>query len=235
MAAGGRGLRFNAGDSNELGPKQFLELAGRPLYMWSLLVLAGNSDIGRVVVTCPVDYIQLMVTQIKSEPSLNAKTIDVIAGGISRQESVYLALQHLNASRPKPSHVLVHDAARPFLDNDTVCSVVSSVVASGACTVGIPSSDTVKRVVDNHVVGNVERSELVLVQTPQAGSFELLVQGHAKARNEGFETTDDAAILELMQQKVKVVPGHRFNIKVTEHSDLPVCRAIASILLKNHL
>lgn len=229
LVAAGSGNRFTLGDAAE-PPKQFLALRGRPLYVWSLSVLVKHGLIDRVVVVTRPDLIE-MVREDTREIA-GASKIEVTAGGSTRQESVRLGLEHLANERPAFELVLVHDAARPFLSSDIVDAVIQGVTASGACTVGVPVSDTVKVVEKGVIRDTLDRSTLYAVQTPQAARFPWLLEAHRTARGAQLAVTDDAALLEHYGHEVRIVEGSPHNFKVTVRGDLEMCEALATFLLK---
>jgi 2-C-methyl-D-erythritol 4-phosphate cytidylyltransferase len=224
--------------------KQFLELEGRPLYMWSVWQFRMRDDISRIIVVAPPDMVHTMqaaIDDMEFDPQCGKHfcPTKVVAGGANRQESVFIGLTALAAAaevphaeepEQQPSHVLVHDAARPFVSHEIIDRVIDTLKETDACTVAIPASDTVKRVVDGRIVETLNREQLYLIQTPQGARFDILYRAHQEASKSGVATTDDAAILEAAGVEVAVMMGSRVNIKVTEKDDLQLSQAIATIL-----
>ena len=227
LAAAGVGSRF--GGPDEPGPKQFLKLMERPIYQWPLLELCKHRDIDLVVVVTLKDMLPAVMSEV--EALAISKTVLVVEGGASRQESVWRGLETLTELDPPPQMVLIHDAARPFLTGAMIDATISAVTSHGACTIGVPASDTIKRIDKDIVVETLDRQSLVLVQTPQAARLDWLVAAHKKAQAEGLATTDDAALLEAAGYPVSVVRGSPFNLKVTEPQDLVISEALAKVLL----
>ena len=120
VAAGGSGTRFSQDSVQETGtalPKQFLTLKGRPLYFWSLRELILNNSIDNIVMVAPtqiLDDLRQQLNEIRRELA-TTKTIAVIEGGGSRQESVFKGMLYLKKLDRQPEYVLIHDAARPLL------------------------------------------------------------------------------------------------------------------------
>lgn len=241
LAAGGLGSRFNKGlpaekTSNQKS-KQFLQLRGQSLYSWSLRVLALHESIANVVVVVPAklqEEIALEIKELSGTAEFTAE-VTVVAGGSSRQESVYEGLKEIAGLKPKMELVLVHDAARPFLDKATIDRVIEAVITHGACTVGGAVSDTIKKVRAGKIIETLPREHLVAVQTPQAARFEDLLAAHEKARAENYASTDDAALLEWAGQEVCLVKGPDSNLKVTEALDLILAEALSDYLLRDRL
>ncbi len=230
LVAAGSGSRYTSGESAE-PPKQFLQLRGRPLYMWSLSVLVRHGLIDRVVVVTRPDLIEKIEKDSTGMPG--REKVVVTAGGSTRQDSVRLGLELLSQERPSFEIVLVHDSARPFLDTEVVDGVIQGVTACGACTVGVPVSDTVKVVEQGIIKDTLDRSKLYAVQTPQAARFAWLLEAHRMAVASKLAVTDDAALLEHFGHEVRIVEGSPHNFKVTVRGDLEMCEALASIFLKD--
>lgn len=164
------------------------------------------------------------------ESLLCSKRIDVICGGNSRQESVYLGLKQSLLHTPAPTHALIHDAARPLITKNEIDAMAKEVIASGAATMASVVPDTVKRVDKEtlYIKETLIRDELYLAQTPQGGRIDWLLEAHQRLASINVSVTDDAACLEHAGHSVKVVPGSRFNIKVTHSEDMDFCRYILS-------
>lgn len=227
LLAAGIGARCTRpGDKS---PKQFLEIGEHPVWVWPFLALAKHQGIDRIVIATLPEMVDTIRQKVGSLPC--NKEVTVTVGGTTRQESVYLSLKALEGC--KPEFVLIHDAARPFLTEQIISDTLEGVQRYGACTTGVTASDTVKKVADDVIVETLDRSCLVLVQTPQAARFDWLVKAHEKAQKEGIAVTDDAAILEQAGHKVVIVKGSPHNLKITQPEDLALAEALASILFLN--
>jgi 2-C-methyl-D-erythritol 4-phosphate cytidylyltransferase len=158
-------------------------------------------------------------------PHLSARLV-VVAGGEHRQQSVANGLARLPA---EASIVLVHDAARPFVDRELIDRVLDVATHGAAAVPALPLSDTVKEVDTAGLVARtVARERLVSVQTPQAFPRAMLETAHQRARSEGGSSaTDDAALCERIGQPVRVVPGSPRNLKLTTMEDFRLAEALA--------
>lgn len=211
-----------------------MELSGRPIYVWSLTTLLAVPAIKEVVMVVPQDLIADVEEQLdRLRPSFSEKALRVVPGGDTRQASVFCGLKSMKPN--PPDFVLIHDAARPFLSIEVVERVIEGVTEYGACTTGIRPADTIKKTDGNMVGLTLDRDELLLVQTPQAGRFDWLISAHDQAASSGFATTDDAAILESASHKVGIVRGASFNIKITQPEDLILAEALSRIVLVDRL
>jgi 2-C-methyl-D-erythritol 4-phosphate cytidylyltransferase len=150
--------------------------------------------------------------------------VTVVAGGRTRQDSVWLALQ---AAPDTADVVVVHDAVRPLITRRLIADVVRAAAGSGAAICALPIAETVKRVRGDLVEATLDRSELWTVQTPQAFRADLLREAHEKARRDGISGTDDAMLVERLGHPVRVVRGLAANVKITTPEDLRRARGAA--------
>ena len=154
----------------------------------------------------------------------------MVEGGEHRQDSVANALRSLNAA--DDDIVLVHDAVRPFVDQETILGVIEGVEKYGAAIAGIPAIDTVKQVERTAdgavVVATVPREKMVLAQTPQGFRFALIRKSFDEALADGFVGTDEASLIERSGNTVHVVMGSARNIKITTPADLDLAELYVS-------
>jgi 2-C-methyl-D-erythritol 4-phosphate cytidylyltransferase len=216
VVAAGRGERLGR-------PKQLLEVAGLPLVGWSVQTFAEMPEVAELIVVTEADWIEEM-RQIFAWLAPE-RAIQVVAGGASRQESVY------NGLRVVPEicrAVLVHDGARPLVRAGDVRAGMREVREGRAALLALPVIDTIK-VVDPEssvVVDTLDRSMLWAAQTPQFGLTADLLRAHERARREGVEATDDAALLEAIGVEVAAVSSSSENFKVTWPDDVARAEAV---------
>ena len=197
IVAGGRGVRFG-------GPKQFSQLGDETVAARSVRISRSVADF--VVLVVPEEY-----------EGFHEGADAVVPGGDTRAASVRAGLKAL----PDCDVVVVHDAARPMASANLFAAVVNAVEAGADGAIpGLFVTDTVKRVVaragQSVVVGTVDRSDLVTVQTPQAFRRTVLERAHADLN----DATDDAALVEAAGGTVVIVLGESRNFKITDPSDL---------------
>jgi 2-C-methyl-D-erythritol 4-phosphate cytidylyltransferase/2-C-methyl-D-erythritol 2,4-cyclodiphosphate synthase len=212
VVAAGRGTRAG-GDL----PKQFADMAGRPVLAHTLAAFQGHPSVGRIVVVIHPDdrliYDQAIAWQ-------SDKLASPVPGGATRQASVLAGLEALATNAP--DLVLIHDAARPFVDAATIDLVIAAIGQSDGALAALPVADTLKRqAADGTTAGTVERAGLWRAQTPQGFRFARILSAHRQAADAGrIDFTDDAAVAEWAGIPVKLVPGSEHNIKITTAEDL---------------
>ena len=151
----------------------------------------------------------------------------LIAGGVERQDSVYNGLKAVDSDG---GIVLIHDGVRPFVRQEHLVACINGAAELGACILGIPAFDTVKKVnATNEITQTLKRDKLWLAQTPQAFQLKLIIKAHEAAKQEGFIATDDASLVERLGEIVKIIPGNRGNIKITNQEDLKLAQALFRI------
>jgi 2-C-methyl-D-erythritol 4-phosphate cytidylyltransferase / 2-C-methyl-D-erythritol 2,4-cyclodiphosphate synthase len=206
VVAAGRGTRLGAPL-----PKQYLPVGGEMLLRRTLRALESSPLIGKIaVVIHPNDR------ALYDEAAAGLDCLPPIAGGAERQDSVRNGLEALAGEAPR--YVLIHDGARPFIDNATIERVVAALGAHAGAIAAIPLRDTVKRADGDRIVATLDRSQLWRAQTPQGFRFEDILKAHRMTA--GAALSDDAAVLEQAGGAVALVPGSEDNFKVTTMEDI---------------
>jgi 2-C-methyl-D-erythritol 4-phosphate cytidylyltransferase/2-C-methyl-D-erythritol 2,4-cyclodiphosphate synthase len=206
VVAAGRGTR--AGGAL---PKQYRELGGRAVLRWSLERFRQHPRVGAVrAVIHPDDR------ALYDAAAAGLDLLPPVHGGASRQDSVRLGLESL--TNIKPQTVLIHDAARPFIDDATISRTIDALSQVPGAIVALPVADTIKRGETGRVAGTVDRAGLWRAQTPQGFRFDAILAAHRAAA--GAELSDDAAVAERAGLAVALVPGSEMNTKLTSEDDL---------------
>lgn len=214
VVAAGRGRRFG-GDT----PKQYQSLAGRPVLRHSLARLAADPLITAVRAVIHPDDLDLY-----REAAHGLALPDPVFGGETRQDSVRLGLESL--IELAPDQVLIHDGARPFLDEPSVARVIAALSDHDGAIPAIAVADTLKRGQDGLVCTTVDRAGLWRAQTPQGFRFAPILAAHRLCA--GCELTDDAAVAEKAGLGVALVAGSESNVKITTASDLIRAQSVFS-------
>jgi len=220
IVAAGSGERLGAGR-----PKARVELAGRPMYEWSVTALRETDGIERIAIAMPVDFDEHAHGLDFAAPG-GALAIVAVRGGATRSESVRRALDAVGPGDP----VLVHDAARPLLTPELAREVIDALAADASADAAIaamPVTDTVKRVDGGGAVHEtLDRGELWAVQTPQVFRRAALERALAVPAHELARATDDAWLIERDGGRVIVVRASDENLKVTTPLDLRVAELL---------
>jgi 2-C-methyl-D-erythritol 4-phosphate cytidylyltransferase len=209
IPAAGQGKRMGAGKN-----KLLLQLEDMPIFIYTLKVFEEDENCSGIILAVN-DQEEREIMNLLDLYGIK-KVIGLVPGGKERQHSVFHGVQALKDD----GIVLVHDGARPFIDQDQIHSLVLAAEQYGASVLAVPVKDTVKKVIDNKVIETVDRSSLWAIQTPQAFRMSLLREAHEKAMEEDFLGTDDASLVERIGQDVIIIEGNYDNIKLTTPEDL---------------
>ena len=210
-------LVLGAGEGHRLGsdvPKAFVQVGGRSLLHWSAAALAATRSVDSVHCVVPDGY-GGELDELRAAWGAAGVLLDTVIGGATRQESVKAGLAVV-----RTEWVLVHDAARCFVEGRDAERVLEAALETGAAVPVIPLADTVKEVEGDRVVRTPDRSRLVHVQTPQAFRTSVLREALDKAERDGFSGTDCASLVERIGVVVKTCAGRPENWKLTFPADL---------------
>lgn len=217
LVAAGEGKR--AGGTT---PKQFVKIHGKPLLAYTLEKFAKVKGIAEVVIAVLLGK-EEWAAKLLAPTLKNFSKAEFVAGGQTRQQSVFNALQHL--SEPI-THVLVHDGVRPFINPKKVAELIEMLSSEDAVILASPATDTVKRVAFNVVAETLDRRQIYLAETPQGFKKELLLLAHREAQKKGFAFSDESALVEATGRRVAICPSDGRNLKVTGPADLSLARLL---------
>lgn len=222
IVAGGAGRRFR---SNV--PKQFASLGGKPLLAHTVARFEAARTIDRIVLVLPPGSLEESRRRLVEH--FGVKPVELAPGAETRQASVWEGLRRLDETFD--GIVAVHDGVRPLVPPEVIDRVVGEAARSEGCgaIAALPLVDTLKEVSrDGLVTRTVDRDRLYRAQTPQCFRYETLRRAFESAIESGFTGTDEAALVERMGVRVRVVEGSDRNLKVTTRDDL----ALAELYLE---
>jgi 2-C-methyl-D-erythritol 4-phosphate cytidylyltransferase len=230
VVAAGRGERVGGETA-----KQYQLIRGVPMVLRALRPFASHPDVAHLVLVLPAEdaaapppfLSTLSAPSASSGQALSA--FSVVAGGEHRGDSVRAGLAAL---RPECSVVLVHDAARPFVDHALIAAVIAVARRGEGAVPAVPLSDTLKEATPDdptRIARTRPREHLWRAQTPQAFPRKVLEEAHARAARDCHRATDDAALVEAIGVPVRLVPDSARNLKVTTQEDLALAELLADV------
>ena len=229
VVAAGRGERLGGSTA-----KQYRLIGGVPMVLRALRPFTSRSDVVHITLVLPPEDAAkppAFLSDLLSTPTARARSdlpvLSIVPGGSHRGDSVRAGL---SALRPECSVVLVHDAARPFVDPEVIDEVIEYARRGEGAVPAIPLSDTLKEAsaADATLIRRTRpRSRLWRAQTPQGFPRAILEEAHARAARTGHRATDDAALVEAMGVRVRLVPDSCWNLKVTTREDLALAELLA--------
>jgi len=216
VLAAGKGKRFKSRISKPLA-----KIQARPMLVYSLKVLSAHPEIKEIIVAANKNNLKAVVALIKEYRIL--KVAAVVLGGLRRQDSVACGLRCLHKDTKL---VLIHDAARPFIDKRLVSHLIKEAGHWGAAIAGVALKSTLKKAGRDFLVEKtVSRQGLWEIQTPQVFRRDLILKAYSRFGQE--DVTDDAMLIEKLGGRVRLVEGSCRNIKITAPEDLEIAAAIA--------
>lgn len=221
VLAAGSGSRMNTQVH-----KQYLLLQGKPILYYSLKAFE-ESSVDEIILVVGKGEINYCQTEIIEKYHIT-KVSHIVEGGKERYHSVFEGLKYTEEA----DYVLIHDGARPFLNQQIIRQSMDAVIKYQACVIGMPVKDTIKIADDDcYAKETPERKKVWMIQTPQTFERKLIYDAYEKMlQNEDSAITDDAMVLERVTgKKTKLIPGSYRNIKITTPEDL----LIADVYLEN--
>ncbi|MCK4648947.1 2-C-methyl-D-erythritol 4-phosphate cytidylyltransferase [bacterium] len=215
----------SAGKSERMGEKkEFLSLGDKPILTHTLKPLEDHHQISEIILVVDEKSIERCKREIV-EKYVFKKVKEVVVGGKERQDSVYNGLKRVAKDC---DIVLIQDGARPFLTEDLITRSIEEAEKHKVAVVAVSCIDTIKfaRKENNMALETLDREYLWMAQTPQTFRYEIILKAYEKAEEENFQGTDDASLVERMNQPVKIIRGSYDNIKITTPQDLILAEAI---------
>lgn len=226
--AGGAGTRMNT----KSRPKQFLELHGKPIIIYTIELFDNHPDIDGIVVVCIESWIPFLHKMLKKF-EIN-KVIKIIPGGNSGQDSIFRGLcaaeEYAQIQDDSNSIVLIHDGVRPLITEETITANIAMVKKCGSCITCVPATETV--IVDCHD-GSLDipkRSDCMMARAPQSFYLKDILEMHRRSRNENKnDFIDSCSMMSYYGYKLRIIQGPMENIKITTPTDFFVFRAMVEV------
>lgn len=213
--AGGTGQRMNTKSK----PKQFLELNGKPIIIYTLEHFSSHEMIDGIIVVCVqgwIDYCQKLIEQFHID-----KVKAIIPGGATGMLSRFEGIKKAAELYPKDTICLMHDGVRPLIDHDTISRNIEMVKRNGSAITVAPAIETIAVKGINNKVGQIiDRSKCQMAKAPQSFRLGELLKVHQDAINSGMnDCIDTAYLMQLSGYDVYTVEGRSENIKITTPTD----------------
>ena len=220
--AGGTGHRMNA----KTKPKQFLELHGKPILIYTLEKFERHELINGIILVILEEWIDYCI-KLKEQYQLS-KISAIIPGGLTAQESAYFGLRKAEELYGENAVVLIHDGVRPLIDSETITKTIEGVRTNGTAITVSPATETITIKGKNGCVGDiVERSRCEMARAPQCFFLKDILEAHHKAQIENNSSfIDSASLMQYYGHELYTVEGPAENIKITTPGDFYIFRAI---------
>lgn len=222
--AGGAGKRMNTVSR----PKQFLELNGKPVIVYTLELFDVHPEIDGIVVVCIEQWIPFLKKQLRKF-EIN-KVVDIVPGGQTGQDSIYNGLVSANNKYGKDVNVLIHDGVRPLITEQTISDCIKTVTEKGNCITCVPATETFVVTQRNGSLAIPSRSDSLIARAPQCFRLYDIIEAHNKAISEGkHDFIDSCTMMSYYGHHMNTIIGPMENIKITTPTDFFVFRAMVEV------
>ncbi|MBO7581388.1 MAG: 2-C-methyl-D-erythritol 4-phosphate cytidylyltransferase [Bacteroidaceae bacterium] len=224
LFAGGAGKRMNTVSR----PKQFLELQGKPIIIYTLELFDTHPDVDGIVVACIESWIPFLKKQIKKFEI--TKVVEIVPGGNTGQESIYHGLMAAKKHFPDTACVMIHDGVRPLITQQTITDNIRTVHEKGNCITCVPATETFVVCKENGTLDIPSRADSLIARAPQSFIMSDICAAHEKARTEGRnDFIDSCTMMSYYGYKLHTIIGPMENIKITTPTDFFIFRAMVEV------
>jgi len=221
--AGGTGIRMNAKSK----PKQFLELHGKPVIIYTIEIFERHPEVDSIAVVCLENWIPEL--QFQLQKNLIQKVRVIVPGGKTGHDSITNGLKAMKDFAKSSDIVLIHDGVRPLIRDEVITKNIAAVRSYGSAITSSPALETEIRVEEmTRVIEDVPtRANMYTAKAPQSFYYGDILKAHEKAEKTGFKSIDSVDLLNhLGRRDLHIVPCSRFNLKITEPADYYIFRAL---------
>lgn len=208
-------------------PKQFLEVHGKPILIYTLEKFENNDNIDAIIVSCledKIDYCRKLINKFEI-----TKVRAIVKGGKTGQESIYNGLKAAEQiSEGKNDIVLIHDGVRPLIDDELIDNNIKCVKENGSAITCVECKETIVILDENDNIKDVtDRSRSRLARAPQSFYLKDIIGAHRKALEDGkTDVVDSCTLMRMYGKEVSIVIGKSENIKITTPDDYYIFKAI---------
>ena len=222
--AGGAGKRMNTVSR----PKQFLELQGKPIIVYTLELFDTHPEVDAIVVACIASWIPFLQKQIKKFEI--TKVVEIVPGGDTGQESIYNGLMAVKKNFADDTCVMIHDGVRPLITQQTITDNIRTVHEQGNCITCVPATETFVVCRDNGTLEIPSRKDSLIARAPQSFILADICAAHERAREEKrMDFIDSCTMMSYYGYRMHTILGPMENIKITTPTDFFVLRAMVEV------
>lgn len=223
--AGGTGRRMNTRSK----PKQFLEIHGKPVIIYTLDHFEYHEQIDNIVIVCIKDWIEELKGLLNRYGITKVKT--VVPGGETGHDSIYLGLEAMKEFAKDDDIVLIHDGVRPLINEELITLNIDAVKKHGSAITCEPARESTIRSIDGEIISEVPpRSQMYTAKAPQSFFYNDILHLYEMSHEDGIKSIDSAHLCSLYQEPMYMVLSTKNNMKITEPADYYICRALYDAL-----
>lgn len=225
VLAGGVGSRMG-GDK----PKQYLNVKDKPIIIYTIEKFFSVSEFEKIIVLCPKQWVEHTKNLVEKYIALSSDRVVVIEGGESRNETIMNSIAYIESEGNLDENTIIvtHDSVRPFVTHRIIMENIEAAEEYGACDTVVPATDTIVEALDNKFISTIpDRSKMYQGQTPQSFNALKLKNMYLALTDEEKDILTDAAKIFVMKgEKVALVEGETYNMKITYPYDLRVAKSL---------
>lgn len=223
--AGGSGVRMHT----KSRPKQFLELNGKPIIIYTLELFDNHPQVDAIVVACIDSWIPFLKKMIRKFEI--TKVVEIVEGGETGQDSIYNALQAAERiAKGEEATVMIHDGVRPLITEHTITENLKTVEEFGSCITCIPATETFVVKQADGALEIPERANSLIARAPQSFRLADIMTAHRRAISEGrHDFIDSCTMMSHYGYTLKTIIGPMENIKITTPTDFFIFRAMVEV------
>lgn len=222
--AGGTGRRMNS----RTKPKQFIEIHGKPVIIYTLEHFEYHEEIDNIIVVCLQDWIDRLKGLLQRYGI--TKVSDIVPGGATGHDSIYNGLVALKKKAKPDDIILIHDGVRPLITEGLISLNICAVREYGNAITVEPTRESVINSMDGNFISSVpEGHQMYVAKAPQSFYFNEIMEVYDKAQEEGFKSIDSAHLLSVYGRSMHMIKSTKNNIKITEPADYYLFRALCKM------
>ena len=223
--AGGSGVRMHT----KSRPKQFLELNGKPIIIYTLELFDNHPQVDAIVVACIDSWIPFLKKMIRKFEI--TKVVEIVEGGETGQDSIYNALKAAERiAKGEEATVMIHDGVRPLITEQTITDNLKTVDEFGSCITCVPATETFVVKQADGALEIPERANSLIARAPQSFRLADIMTAHRRAISEGrHDFIDSCTMMSHYGYTLKTIIGPMENIKITTPTDFFIFRAMVAV------
>lgn len=219
--AGGTGQRMNSRSK----PKQFLEMHGKPIIIYTLEHFEYHEEVDNIVIVCLKERIEELRVLLKRYAFTKVSTI--VPGGDTGHDSIYYGLEAMKRNVAKDEIVLIHDGVRPMISAELISKNIEMVRKCGNAITAEAVRESVVRSVDGKSISEVPpRNQMYVAKAPQSFWYGDILRLYEKAHEEGIKSIDSSHLCSMYNEPMNLIMSTKNNMKITEPADFYIYRAL---------
>lgn len=219
--AGGAGRRMNSRSK----PKQFLEMHGKPIIIYTLEHFEFHEDVDNIVVVCIEEWIKELEGLLTRFGI--TKVVKVIPGGETGHDSIYHGLMAMKGIAEPEDIVLIHDGVRPLINKELISMNIDAVMRYGSAITAESTRESVVRSIDGQKISEVPpREQMYVAKAPQSFYYGEILKLYKRARKDGIKAVDSSHLCSIYQYPMHIIISTKNNLKITEPADFYIYRAL---------